>query len=157
MPAGCSLELNQKGEVIRKGTKTITTGGWWWGIPKETPDPRLSYALARYITTMENQVKECSNFGMIPVRKEVLTDMQMLFGGQWISQIYEVSFRQLMQNRFTTVPAHPRMDEIGNVYLAAWDDIVVKKNWSADTVVPDREFIKRRIYNIYGKRIEEIK
>jgi hypothetical protein len=94
---------------------------------------------------------------MIPVRKDVLSDMQMLFGGQWISQIYEVSFRQLMQNRYTTVPANPRIDAIGDVYLDAWNDIVVNKNWSTDSIIPQRGYIQQRLETIYAKKIEEIR
>ncbi len=157
MPTGCSVELDNKGEPARIGTKAITTGGWWWGIPKSTPDPRSSYKLARHITSMETQVQGCSRFGMIPVRKDVLSDMQMLFGGQWISEIYNVSFKQLMHNKFTIVPSHPRFDEIGNVYLDAWFDIVVKQNWSQDKVVPNRDYILHHITEVYIPKINQIR
>ncbi len=156
MPAGCSIELDKNGEPVRKGRKAITTGGWWWGIPKATPNPLASYQLARHITSMENQVQGCSRFGMIPVRKDVLSDMQMLFGGQWISEIYNVSFKQLMHNKFTIVPSHPLFSEISNVYLDAWFDIVVRQNWSKDMVVPNRDYLKQYITDIYVPRIKMI-
>ena len=157
MPAGCSLMLDKHGRVFREGRKSITTGGWWWGIPKDSPDPRASYKLARHITSMENQVQACSRFGMIPVRKDVLSDMKMLFGGEWVSSIYDVSFQQLMQNKFTIVPGHPRFDEIGNIYLDAWFDIVVDKNWSADKSTPDRNYIKKLIADKYVPLVNKIK
>ncbi len=157
MPKGCSLELNKNGEFQREGRKSITTGGWWWGIPKETPDPRASYRLARHITSMENQVQGCSRFGMIPVRKDVLADMQMLFGGFWISEMYNVSFKQLMYNKFTIVPSHPRFDEIGKIYLDAWFDVVVEKNWSEDKTVPSRDFIKGRLTKMFVPQVDKIR
>lgn len=156
MPTGCSCELDKTGEPARKGTKAITTGGWWWGIPKQTPNPHVSYSLARHITSMESQVQGCSRFGMIPVRKDVLSDMQMLFGGQWISEIYSVSFKQLMHNKFTIVPSHYRFSDIGNVYLDAWFDIVVEQNWSQERVTPSREYIKKYLAEKYLPRIAEL-
>jgi maltose-binding protein MalE len=156
MPAGCSFELTGKGELVRTGTKAITTGGWWWGIPKDTPDPITSYKLARHITNMENQIQGCSRFGMIPVRKDILSDMQMLFGGDWISRIYNISFKQLMHNKYTVVPHHPRFNEIRNVYLDAWFDIVVDMNWSIDNTIPEREYIKKVIEEKYVPQVNEI-
>lgn len=149
MPSGCSFELDKKGRVVREGRKSITTGGWWWGIPKDTPDPRASYKLARHITSIENQVQACSRFGMIPVRRDVLSDMKMLFGGEWISSIYDVSFKQLMHNKVTIIPGHMRFDEISTIYLNAWFDIVVTKNWSIDKKIPDRNYIKKIIAEKY--------
>lgn len=156
MPGGCSLTLTKNGTPISKGSKSITTGGWWWGIPKDTPNPRESYKLARHITSMENQIYGCSRFGMIPVRKDVLGDMQMLFGGQWISSIYDVSFKQLMHNKFTIVPNHPHFNEISNIYLDAWFDIVVDENWSFGKMIPDRKYIKMHIEGVYRDRVEKL-
>ncbi|MFW5775332.1 MAG: extracellular solute-binding protein [Chitinivibrionales bacterium] len=142
MPRGCSVTLDEQGSVVRRGTHAITTGGWWWGIPAQTPDPRKSYALARHITNTDNQIQECSRFGMIPVRKDILSDMSLLFGGTWISQIYSVSFKQLMHNNRNTVPAHTGIDQIIDTYLDAWFQIVVEQDWSSDGKVPDRNYVK---------------
>jgi len=35
-------------------------------FPQQTPDPRLSYQMARFITNTKCQVEDCSRFGMIP-------------------------------------------------------------------------------------------
>lgn len=153
MPAGCSVDLDAAGNVLRTGTKAITTGGWWWGIPDDSPDPKLSYSLARFIAGTSNQVQECSRFGMIPVRKDILSDMSMLFGGGWISGMYETSFRQLMQNKNTVIPNHPNFDRIQNVYLDAWFGMVVGKNWSADRKIPDREYIYNLLKSEYTPKV----
>lgn len=145
MPQGCSVELDAMGAPLRNGKKSITTGGWWWGIPRGCPDVREAYKLASYITSTTSQVQECSRFGMIPVRKEILSDMMMLFGGGWISEIYDVSFRQLMYNGYTTIPSVHGFDRISNLYLDMWYDIVVNKNWSDGSPYPSRAYIRNRI------------
>jgi hypothetical protein len=156
MPQACSVELGANNLPARSGRRSITTGGWWWGIPASTPDAAVSYRLASHITSTSSQIQECTRFGMIPVRKDVLSDMNMLFGGGWITQVYEVSFKQLMQNEYTVLPAHPRLGKIGGVYLDAWYDIVSAKNWSPDRVNPQRDHIRQLFADGYGARAARI-
>lgn len=156
MPAGCSFELTPEGDLVRLGTKSITTGGWWWGIPSDAPDPLVSYRLARHITNTENQIQGCSRFGMIPVRRDILSDMKMLFGGGWVTAVYDASFRQLMHNKYTVVPGHLQFDEISRAYLDAWFDIVVDRNWAQDKLIPDREYIGNVLAGTYVPRVRKL-
>jgi ABC-type glycerol-3-phosphate transport system substrate-binding protein len=157
MPAGCSFDIGPSGAVLREGSHAITTGGWWWGIPKDSPDPRLSYSIISTITNTTNQVQESNRFGMVPVRKDILSDMTMLYGGGWITEMYNVSFMQIMSNKKTVLPSHPRFDQIRNVWLDAWVDIVIGKQWSSDGKIPDRRFIEDRIRTRYGTIVAGIK
>jgi len=145
MPAGCSLELSDSGEVLRKGRKTITTGGWWWAIPSDAPDPQMSYKLARYITSKENQVQGCSRFGMLPVRKDVRNEMDSLFDAQWMKEIYDISYEQVVYNKSTVLPRHHRFHEIGKIYLDAWSYIIINRNWSEDKEMPSRSYLQKVI------------
>ena len=156
MPKGCSVELGENGIPLRQGSRAITTGGWWWGIPSSTKNPQISYKLVQHITNLDNQIQGCSRFGMIPVRKDVLSDMNMLFGGDWISEIYSVSFRQLMLNEFTTLPAHPKFSEISMVYLDAWFDIVVDKNWAENGKLPDFNYINTLLKKKYATAVAKL-
>jgi ABC-type glycerol-3-phosphate transport system substrate-binding protein len=149
MPAGCSIELDQNRSVLRAGSKSITTGGWWWGIAANAPDPREAYRLACHITSTKTQIQECTRFGMIPVRKDILSDIFMMFGGGWITRIYEASFQQLTLNSNVVVPTNPHFDAISNCYLEAWYDIVVGKNWSTDKKYPQMNYIRDVLKNTY--------
>ncbi len=145
MPAGCSFALAQNGEVLWKGRKTITTGGWWWAIPADAPDPHISYKLARFITGKEHQVQGCSRFGMIPVRKDVRNEMDSLFEAKWMKEIYDISYEQMVYNKSTVVPQHSRFHEISKIYLDAWSYIIVNRNWSEDRNMPNRTYIQKVI------------
>ena len=156
MPQGCSINLDINGNIVREGKKSVTTGGWWWGIPKNTPSLRLSWQLAMYVTGTKSQIQDCSRFGMIPVRKDLLSDMSMMFGGGWVTNIYETSFKQLMYNKFAVVPGNVHFDEISNVYLDAWYDIVVNRHWSQSGDYPQWEFIQGMLKSTYSPRAAEI-
>ncbi|MBD3344991.1 MAG: extracellular solute-binding protein [Chitinivibrionales bacterium] len=156
MPTGCSVEVDNKGVIVREGRKSITTGGWWWGIPRTAPDPELSYKLARHITNPENQIQGCSRFGMIPVQKSILSDMSMMFGGGWVTEMYEVSFKQLMENKYTMVPSNAHFAEISNLYLEIWSDVIINKNWSSDNSMPEFSYIKKHIETVYAQKVNDL-
>jgi ABC-type glycerol-3-phosphate transport system substrate-binding protein len=149
--------LSQTGEPVRSGVKVITTGGWFWAIPVDAPDPRLSYMLARYITSKENQIYECGRFGMIPVRKDIRNGMDTLFSQQWMRKVYGTSYEQLVFNKSTVVPRHPRFNEICAIYLDAWFDIVVNRNWAEIRgKKPDRVYIQKVLEIKYLPRARRI-
>ncbi len=131
MPKGVSLEL-ENGIPVREGGRSITTGGWWWGIPKNTKHRQLSFELAHYITNTENQIEGCSGFGMVPVRQDILSELGLMFGGGWISEVFHVASQQLVENRFTVIPLVDEYDEIGENYIAAFYDICIKGSGLTD-------------------------
>ncbi|MFZ5967491.1 MAG: extracellular solute-binding protein [Bacillota bacterium] len=126
MPKGVSLELKD-GKPVREGVKGSQLAGWWWGIPTSTPDPELSYELARWITNAENHKKESQTFGMMPIRKDIVDNLSDAFKEPWMQEVFNVAQRQIDEN----VQALPRVQawpEVGQVYLDAWYDIVVGGN-----------------------------
>jgi ABC-type glycerol-3-phosphate transport system substrate-binding protein len=155
MPQGGSVELDDEGSVVRPGVRAITTGGWWWGIPHDAPEPKASYELARHITSTKNQVQGCSRFGMIPVRKDILSDISMLFGGGWITNVYDVSLKQLMHNKYTVLPYNPNFDSIRNLYLDAWFEIVVNRQWAGMGDIPNRDYIGNLLEGKYAQAVKQ--
>ena len=90
---------------------------------------------------------------MIPVRKDILSDMSMMFGGGWISHIYEVSFKQLVHNGYTVLPGTSNFSEVNRLYLDLINDIVVKRQWTNEGTLPQRDFIKDKITAMYQPKI----
>ena len=157
MPQGCSVQLDDHGTLRRKGTRSITTGGWWWGIPASTPNPALSYKLAQYITSTTVQIQESTRFGMIPVRKDILSDLSMLFGGGWISEVYQISLRQLMENKYTTIPHDAAFNQIASIYLDGWYDMVVNQNFSKNRTTPDFDYITSVLQKTYVPKAAQVR
>jgi ABC-type glycerol-3-phosphate transport system substrate-binding protein len=120
MPQAVSFELDAKGKYTFEGTRATSTGGWWWGIPKTAPNAKLAYALARFITNRENQAKECSRFGMMPVRKDILLNLQQVFNQGWVGDIFKVAVEQIKINDLTTVPLVKSYAELGQNLIDAW-------------------------------------
>lgn len=161
MPSGASLALTENGFRERIGTHAITTGGWWWAIPAGAPDADLSYDLYRFITNKENQKKECLKFGMIPVRNDLIHDKSILFGKGKLSEILRISYQQLQKNGNNILFSDEKFNRISNLYLEAWEEIVLKKKWNTSSdEPPSREFIEsflKRKYHSKARKILGIK
>jgi len=127
MPTAVSFWLNPDGTYKKTGTKRISTGGWWWGVPTTSPDKKLAYQLARFITNHDNQAVECTKFGMIPVRKDIINRLSETFELGWVGDIFKVSVGQLDYNNMATVPLVKEYGDIGKNYIEAWYEICVDK------------------------------
>ncbi|HZH71426.1 MAG TPA: hypothetical protein VFD91_02945, partial [Mariniphaga sp.] len=97
-----------------------------WGIPKTSPDAKLAYALARFITSRETQAKECSRFGMVPIRKDILNKLPQVFDQGWVGDIFQVSIDQIALNELTTVPLVKTYSEVSQNIIDAWYKLSVE-------------------------------
>ena len=154
MPRGCSIELDKARQIVRQGTHRVTTGGWWWGIPKRWNDPVLAYKLARFITNRENQIKECAKFGMVPVRYDVIKDPDALFFGGPISEVFKTSYKQIQTNDNLVLPSSTRIDTVTQCYLDAWKKIIMERNWANNPrLAPMPDHIAWELKENYAPRI----
>ena len=154
MPRGCSIELDKAGQITRQGTHRVSTGGWWWGIPKRWNDPALAYKLARFITNHENQIKECAEFGMVPVRYDVIKDPNALFFGGPLSEVFKTSYKQIQTNDNFVLPSGGQIDTVTRCYLDAWKKIIMEKNWANNPrLAPTPDHIFRDLKENYAPRI----
>lgn len=151
MPTACSFELDVNGKIVRKGIKSVATKIWWWAIPFDASSTTLSYRLARFLSDTVAQVGECTRFGMIPVRKEVVNDMSVLFKDAWAKEVLETSLGQVVLNGNLTLTDNAYSDKIRNMYIELWYDIIVGHNWAeSGGSVPDRVYIKKVIESKYA-------
>lgn len=120
IPRAVCFALDNDGVYTSSNSKAISTGGWWWGIPKSSVHANLGLDLALFITNANSQVKGCESFGMIPVRKDVLSNIGLLFGKGWVSNLYDISFKQLVENRYSRIPSIENYDILVKTYLDAW-------------------------------------
>ena len=128
VPQAVAFELDSDGKPVYDGSRSISTGGWWWGIPKTSPDAKLAYALARFITNRQNQAKECSRFGMVPVRKDILNNLPQVFDQGWVGDIFQTSIEQIGLNELTTVPLVKSYAEVSQNLVDAWYKLCVEYN-----------------------------
>lgn len=135
MPKGASLELDQEGNPLRKGFHKSNFYGWWWGIPITSPDPVLSYKLARFITNYQNQIQECTRFGMFPIRKDILENMGDAFDSEWKQRVFEVTKSQF-ERETENIPNVSQWPQIQKNYLDAWYDIATgQHNPQRETII----------------------
>jgi ABC-type glycerol-3-phosphate transport system substrate-binding protein len=126
IPKAVSFELTKNGKPVFDGTRAISTGGWWWGIPTTSPNAKLAYEFARFITTKANQALECSKFGMIPVRKDILLNLPEVFPQGWVGDIFKTSVEQVTTNALTTVPLVKEYSQVSQNLIDAWYALCVE-------------------------------
>jgi ABC-type glycerol-3-phosphate transport system substrate-binding protein len=138
IPQAVSFELTPQGEPVFEGTRSISTGGWWWGIPKTSPNAKLAYEFARYVTSKASQAAECSKFGMIPIRKDVLLNLPDVFSQGWVGDIFKTSVDQVTVNALTTVPLVKGYPQVAQNLIDAWYGLCVEydKKKSGDMTLP---------------------
>ncbi len=156
MPSGCSVHLDHEGEMLRRGTSAVSTGGWWWAIPRRCPHPELAFRLFAHITGRQNQIEECTRFGMIPVRRDLVKDNAILEGQGWMPRVFRLSYAQIQHNDDNVIISHPQFCNIADAYLDAWDAFVVLGNWSDDGTTPNRDYIAKMLRKEYATRISEM-
>jgi ABC-type glycerol-3-phosphate transport system substrate-binding protein len=155
VPMAVSFELDSTGKPAYTGTKSISTGGWWWGIPKTAPDAKLAYALARFITSKEIQAKECSRFGMIPVRKDILNNLPEVFDQGWVGDIFSVSVEQVQTNGLTTVPLVATYAEACQNIIDSWYALCIEyKDSESETM--NFSGLKMRLASDYLEKQKKI-
>jgi ABC-type glycerol-3-phosphate transport system substrate-binding protein len=146
VPKAVSFDCTAQGQPAFEGSRAISTGGWWWGIPKSSPNAKLAYEFARFVTSRENQAKECSRFGMIPVRKDILLNLPEVFDQGWVGDIFKTSVDQVKVNDVTTVPLVKQYPDVAKNLIEAWYKLCVgydeKKDGKMDTETMKQKLAK---------------
>ncbi len=155
MQQGASLEIGGDGQPVRMGQRASIAGGWWWGIPVTSPDPALSYKLARFITSFEMHTAECANFGMMPVRNDVYASLEEAFKEDWMQAVFKAGMAQFALQT-SPPPASIKYAEMGSIWRKAWYDIVTKKGYAKSGKGVDRAFIKSAL-EPYAKQVQALK
>ncbi|MBD3320888.1 MAG: extracellular solute-binding protein [Chitinivibrionales bacterium] len=155
VPKAASFALDKKGRPLYEGSRSISTGGWWWGIPKTSPQKELAYSFMRYMTSKEVQAKECSKFGMIPVRKDILMNLPNVFEEGWVGDIFEVSVEQIKVNELTTVPLIQQYSQLAQLYVEAWNKLCIEYDAENEGVM-DLSTMKMRLASDFSEKQDEI-
>jgi hypothetical protein len=92
---------------------------------------------------------------MMPIRKDILANLEKVFPEGWMGEVFDVSVKQLGLNGKKTVPLLPEYSKVGKIYLDAWYDIVVGDNYGPGGKI-DRDYIKQRLQTVYLPKIKEI-
>jgi ABC-type glycerol-3-phosphate transport system substrate-binding protein len=156
VPRAVSFELDRNGAPVSEGTRRITVGGWWWGVPESAPEARMGYNFARFMTSRGVHVNESAQFGMIPVRRDILSNLSETYDMGWVGDIYETSIEQLqiqIEDSITTVPRVRQYPQIADEYIDAWYSII---DGPHSDVALSSEAIRGFLDETYVPRIQNI-
>ena len=144
MPKGASMELDEKGQPVRSGKHVSNFAGWWWGIPVTTPDAKLSYDIARFITSYKIHFEECLKFGMIPIRKDISKKIDNKMLEPWKRDVLKTAMLQYASGT-GILPLNKDFSRISSIWRKAWFNIVTKKQYSDNGEGIDVNTIKKRL------------
>jgi ABC-type glycerol-3-phosphate transport system substrate-binding protein len=133
MPQGVSFELANNGFPKRVGSRKAHTFGWFWGIPKNSPEQELAFKLVMHITSYNSHLKECRNFYLIPIRQDVSETLKADLKAGWQAEVYSKSLEQFVINGDNFVPRFKTLvdyQEFFEKYNDAFEHIVIKKRYS---------------------------
>lgn len=147
MPQGVSFELDEIGLPMRIGTRQAHTFGWFWGVPKNAPEPELAFDLAMFITSFTPHFEECKRFFLLPVKKNVCEALRLKLQDTWKNAAYTRSLEQLKINRGRFAPRFKTLIEYQEFlrnYYNAYEEIVIKRRYSHEGPEGkvDRNFIR---------------
>jgi hypothetical protein len=94
---------------------------------------------------------------MMPMRKDILNNLNRVFEQGWVGDVFLTSVRQLDVNEYTTIPLVKGYDQLGRTYLSAWYDIVVSENWGPTKGQQiSRNYITKLLTDEYNKKSQEV-
>jgi ABC-type glycerol-3-phosphate transport system substrate-binding protein len=146
LPAGASPELDAAGAPRLEGGSGAATRIWWLAVPARSPAKSLALKLAGHLTEARFQIEECAGFGLVPARKDLLADLGLLYGGDWMEEAFQAAARQLLANRHTMGPRRPDFPETARLYSEAYQQIcAARKLQSPQDIVQtlERSFAPR--------------
>lgn len=123
MPRGVSLQLDVRNLPAREGRRSVGTRGWWWAVTRRAANKGLAFKLVRHLGSTQSQIEECTAFGMVPTRQDLLGELGLMFGGGWTNEVFQVASQQLVENRFTVSPMVEEYDEVARNYAEAYREI----------------------------------
>jgi ABC-type glycerol-3-phosphate transport system substrate-binding protein len=99
-PSAVSFSLDENGKPKIIGRRVSTINGFGWGIPRNAREKELAYHLMQYLNNRNQHTRETIRFGAIPVREDVLLNMQNIYGDRWLGEGYATALYQIT-NFFT--------------------------------------------------------
>ena len=99
-PLAVSLTLDKSGNPKIIGRRTSAMNGFGWGVPKNSKEKELAYLLVQYLNNRIHHTRSSVRFGSIPVREDVLLNMQNIYGEKWLGEGYAAALYQIT-NFFT--------------------------------------------------------
>jgi len=129
LPRGMSLELKNRFPQ-RTGDPWSARGGFWWGVPRHSPDPKLAIEIVRAMTAPEFQADAMRTLGWMPTRKDLLAGLDNIFTVKGEYDLARQAVRQLYPFG-RPLPSSARWPAASAALARAWDDACVTRHETA--------------------------
>jgi hypothetical protein len=96
LPEGVSVELRD-GKPARTGKSFSLEEVHFWALPVHSPEPRLAWDLARFLTQRGLHQRETEAQGLLPIRRDLAEEYPILFRLDWMQRLLDASYRQVQR------------------------------------------------------------
>src|SRR5262249_22298515 len=110
----------------RTGDPWSARGGYWWGVPAQSPDPRLAGDLLRKMTGPEFQAEAIRTLGWMPTRKELVDGLENVLTKKDEYDLARRAARQLYTFG-RPLPNSARWPDAADAFARAWNDACVMR------------------------------
>lgn len=125
VPRGASLDL-ERGSVARAGDPHAAISGTWWAIPRSAPDAALAYEMLEHVSGREFQMAWARTFGRLPARRELLTEIDLVFEPDWQFAIARAAKKQAIDFG-RALPRAARWRRSEAALVAGWLEACVER------------------------------
>jgi len=135
MPRGVSLELKNKFPQ-RTGDPWSARGGYWWGVPAKSPDPRLAVDVINAMTGPEFQADAVQMLGWMPTRADLVDGLGNIFTDKDEYDLARRAARQLYTYG-RPLPNSPRWPQASEAFARAWNEACVHRHERAPVALAE--------------------
>jgi hypothetical protein len=125
VPRGVSLEL-ERGQVARAGDPHAAVAGTWWAIPRSAPDAALAYDLLEHVSGREFQLAWAQTFGRLPARRDLLSQIDVVFEADWQFAIARAAKKQALDYG-RALPQAARWRRSEEALVTGWREACVER------------------------------
>jgi len=135
MPQACTVDHK------KLGTRSTSTGGWLWGVGSNSKSKVLALQLIEHISSYNNQLAECDNFGLVPIRRDILGKANLVFTEPWKTNVFRISMKQVQINGPRVLPYSSDFPKTEKEYIRIWKKVIEKS--MAEGVYLDGAAVKK--------------
>ncbi|MDR0303672.1 MAG: extracellular solute-binding protein [Chitinispirillales bacterium] len=155
VPLIVPFTLDEYGDLAFEGARISALKGYYWGIPSDAKEKELAYILLQYLNNRSQITKDAVRFGDIPVREDVLMNLQNIYEEKWLGDGYTAAALRQTMNYFDAkyLPLNGGNDSIVSDNYIYMRDLIKDVSYQPNEI--NKNSVRSLIKQNYSKKDEK--